>query len=223
MDGGASWTARNTGLTNLNVRALAIDPVMPSILYAGTDGNGVFKLQQVNADLSVTMTDAPDPVVEGTSLTYTVTVANAGPGAAPEVTLTDPLSLGMTFSSATASQGSCTSGSGEPAPAVTVTCTLGAIPTGASATVTLVVVARQVIAPFPGTIPSFSNTATVSSLALDPDLANNTATASTTVAVPQVILGVTIAGTGSGTVTSSPSGISCTSGPAWPRSVVARR
>jgi hypothetical protein len=35
-DGGASWTAINTGLTTINVRMLAIDPKTPSTLYAGT-------------------------------------------------------------------------------------------------------------------------------------------------------------------------------------------
>lgn len=38
----AEWKAVNTGLTNIDVRSLGIDPVNPSTLYAGT-GNGVFK------------------------------------------------------------------------------------------------------------------------------------------------------------------------------------
>jgi len=44
-DGGASWSAVNTGLTNTHIRALAIDPATPSTLYAGTYayGGGVFK------------------------------------------------------------------------------------------------------------------------------------------------------------------------------------
>ena len=43
-DGGASWSAINTGLTNLDVRALAIDPRTPSTLYAGTR-RGVFDIE----------------------------------------------------------------------------------------------------------------------------------------------------------------------------------
>ena len=35
-NGGGSWTAINTGLTNPNVLALAIDPSAPATLYAGT-------------------------------------------------------------------------------------------------------------------------------------------------------------------------------------------
>jgi len=42
-DGGASWSAINSGLTNIRVRALAIDPANPTTLYAGTDGSSVFK------------------------------------------------------------------------------------------------------------------------------------------------------------------------------------
>jgi hypothetical protein len=41
-DGGATWSAVNTGLSNKSVWALAIDPTAPNTLYAGTYG-GVFK------------------------------------------------------------------------------------------------------------------------------------------------------------------------------------
>jgi uncharacterized repeat protein (TIGR02543 family) len=42
-DGGSTWTALNTGHTNLSVWALAINPLSPSTLYAGTWGYGVFR------------------------------------------------------------------------------------------------------------------------------------------------------------------------------------
>jgi len=42
INGGTSWSAANTGLTNIYVFSLAIDPVTPQTLYAGT-GVGVFK------------------------------------------------------------------------------------------------------------------------------------------------------------------------------------
>ena len=41
-DGGTSWTAVNTGLTNLNVTCIAEDPANPNDLYVGTAGSGVF-------------------------------------------------------------------------------------------------------------------------------------------------------------------------------------
>ena len=42
-NGGESWTAINTGLTGLDVNALAIDPSAPATLYAGAGSTGVFK------------------------------------------------------------------------------------------------------------------------------------------------------------------------------------
>jgi hypothetical protein len=53
INGGGNWSALNTGLTNTNVYALAINPAMPSIIHAGTNGGGVFSLQQVLAVVSV--------------------------------------------------------------------------------------------------------------------------------------------------------------------------
>jgi hypothetical protein len=41
-DAGVSWGEANTGLANTAVRVLAIDPITPGVLYAGT-GGGVFK------------------------------------------------------------------------------------------------------------------------------------------------------------------------------------
>jgi photosystem II stability/assembly factor-like uncharacterized protein len=42
-DGGITWSEVIAGLTNLDVRALAIDPQTPTTVYAGTYGGGVFK------------------------------------------------------------------------------------------------------------------------------------------------------------------------------------
>jgi hypothetical protein len=42
-DGGDNWSASNTGLTNLDVQALAINRNRSATLYAGTDGGGVFQ------------------------------------------------------------------------------------------------------------------------------------------------------------------------------------
>ena len=87
------------------------------------------------ADLSLTKTDSPDPVLAGELLTYTLTVHNAGPRSATGVTLTDTLPAGVTFDSATPSQGSCSEASG------TVTCALGTIANGADASVEIKVTA----------------------------------------------------------------------------------
>jgi hypothetical protein len=44
------WDTFNTGLTNLDIRALAIHPAAPATIYAGTNGGGVFK--RITSDAS---------------------------------------------------------------------------------------------------------------------------------------------------------------------------
>jgi uncharacterized repeat protein (TIGR01451 family) len=82
------------------------------------------------SDLTVAVTDAPDPVVAGENLVYTATVTNNGPGAAPAAKLNWSVPNGAAQISATPSQGNC--------PTVS-TCELGSLAAGASATLTLTV------------------------------------------------------------------------------------
>ena len=62
-----------------------------------------------HAELSVTASDAPDPVQVGSNVTYTVTVANDGPEVALAFVLTNLLPAGVAFVSATTIQGVCSS------------------------------------------------------------------------------------------------------------------
>ena len=57
------------------------------------------------ADLSVINSDNPDPVTQGSPLTYTVTIMNNGPDIAQTVLLTDTMPTGATFNFATINQG----------------------------------------------------------------------------------------------------------------------
>jgi len=116
--------------------------------------------------MGVTKTDSPDPVNVGSNLTYTVTVANAGPSSATSVVLTDTLPANVTFVSATAP---CTQAAG------TVTCNLGTIASGANTVITIVVT------PTGAAAASISNTASVTSAVTDPTPANNSQTITTTV------------------------------------------
>jgi uncharacterized repeat protein (TIGR01451 family) len=131
-----------------------------------------------SADLKITKSDSPDPVLAGQELSYTITVSNtAGPSDAQNVVITDTLPSQTTFVSAVANDPSvsCT------APAVgsegIVTCNMATLPFGSSVQVLLTVKVKS-------SVPSgasISNTATVGSQTTDPASSNNSATTSTAV------------------------------------------
>src|SRR5262249_53222153 len=121
--------------------------------------------------LVVTKTDSPDPVIAGSNITYTVTITNSGPSDAQSVQFTDTVPVGTSFVSATSSQGAVSQVAG------IVTGTLGTIVTGNSATVTLVF---KTDANATGTT-TVTNAASAFATTSDPNVANNTGTATTTV------------------------------------------
>lgn len=126
-----------------------------------------------SANLALTNTDSPDPVVINQSLVYTLGVSNGGPNTATSLILTDTLPTGVVYQSATGTGWSCSQAAG------VVTCTNPTLANGANSGVAITVTA-------PATAGTITNTATVTSAATDPTLANNTATATTTVQLPQV-------------------------------------
>lgn len=125
------------------------------------------------ADLSVGINDAPDPLNLGSNVTYTVTVANAGPGAALNVMLTNTLPAGFEFVSADSSQGNCANSGG------TVTCDLGVLLDASMATVAITAQANVA--------GSRTNAATVTSSTSDPVSANNSTTELTSVNSPPAV------------------------------------
>ena len=130
-------------------------------------------VDNASADVSVTQTDTPDPVTAGSNLTYTITVANAGPSAATNVALADALPAGTTFVSLSAPGGwSCTT------PAVggtgSVDCTIASLGVGSGAFTLTVNVD-------PATTAALTNTATVTATSADPNGGNESATETTTV------------------------------------------
>jgi Beta-propeller repeat/FIMAH domain len=60
-DGGRTWATAQSGLSTTGVTALAIDPVNPAIVYAGTYGDGVFKSMDAGQTWSLCF-DVPIPV-----------------------------------------------------------------------------------------------------------------------------------------------------------------
>ena len=88
------------------------------------------------ADLGIWMTDNPDPVRLGQTLTYQITVTNGASGArATNTVVTDVLPTGVAFVSCSVNPGSYNYSEAEN----TVYCNLGTLAVGATAGVTLVV------------------------------------------------------------------------------------
>ncbi len=123
-----------------------------------------------NADLAVTKTDSPDPVVEGNDITYTIVVTNNGPGTANNVMLTDPIGAMVIPVSTTPTQGTCSESLGN------IVCDLGTIANGATATVTYV--ATTIMGTAGGQETNFVSVTTTEN---DPVASNNSAQASTTI------------------------------------------
>jgi uncharacterized repeat protein (TIGR01451 family) len=138
-------------------------------VFENNYANNNFALQTnvlPKANLGLTLTDQPDPVVAGEALTYTMMVNNAGPSTATGVTLVNTLPAWVTYISSTPP---CNHSGG------TVTCNLGNVSNGASIQVTLV---GQVSPAASGTL---LDTAYVTSSVYDPDLNDNNRSTTTAV------------------------------------------
>ena len=122
----------------------------------------------LTADLSITKVDTPDPVFVGETLTYTITVTNAGPRDATELVVTDTLPAGVTFISASGTSWDCEEEMG------TVTCELSFLVNAAESMIEILVTA-------PLSAGEITNIARVSSDVFDTNTANNEVTTFTIV------------------------------------------
>jgi len=151
--------------TALDIEAVGVDRdtgagiIMPAEALHG--------LAPLENDLAVRMSALPDPVVVGGNLMYLIEVSNAGPSAATNVTLTNLLPASVTLLSVTNSQGASVNSNG------TVICNLGLLRGGSNATVAIV--------GMPSSVGFVTNRVNVSRAEVDPNPANNAATAVTTV------------------------------------------
>ena len=198
LNAGATPPAAQALLRNVTYENVASNPpttprTVRAVLADGDGGTGAAATKSITlalaADLAITLADAPDPVLVGASLTYTLTVTNTGPSAASNVRAASALPPGVTFTSATPS-GACTNAAG------TVTCALGTLAGGAGATATIVV--------SPTAAGTLTTTATVVANEVDPVPANNaSAPATTTVngsCAPRPNVGLAVRQTGPGTL-----------------------
>ena len=205
--GGAATITADTDLSGgfaqgtLNVTVPGTYEVEVGYCPDGCEDSTLFTITvlAISSDLSVTKSAAPSPATPGGNLTYTITVANAGPDPAPNVTLADTLPADFEFGSLGTPAGwSCTT------PAVgasgTVTCDKNVINPGGSQVLTIAgTVANSV--PAGGTL---TNSVSVATEGYDPDTSNNNA--STTTAVAAAAPSLAVAKVLTGTVDNDDSG-----------------
>jgi uncharacterized repeat protein (TIGR01451 family) len=166
-----------TNTVNINVPcSTAADPNCSN----NTASSSVIVASPSQADVSIVKTAAPEPVTQGTNLTYTLMVSNAGPAVAQNVSISDNIPSTTSFVSTSTPQGSCSTTAINVttpyASTLQVNCSLGSIGVGQDVVVTINVTAATFSASSLTT-----NTATVTSTTSDPNLANNTSTATSTI------------------------------------------
>jgi uncharacterized repeat protein (TIGR01451 family) len=126
------------------------------------------------ADLALTKFDDPDPLENGTTLTYTLEVTNDGPSSAINVVVEDMLPDGVSVVSVNAGGGNCNAGvPGNPL--LPTTCTFDTMAPATSEMMTIVVNVD------PGALDVIFNDARVFSDVFDPNNSNNLASADTTI------------------------------------------
>jgi uncharacterized repeat protein (TIGR01451 family) len=146
-----------------------------------TASSSTFVTSPSQADVSIVKTATPEPVNQNANLTYTIQVTNNGPAVAQTVNVTDTLPSSVIFTNLATSQGSCTQGAGA------ISCALGTLGVGATVVITVNVDASTFSGP--GTpcntvngIPySVCNIASVTSTTSDPNPANNSSEADSTI------------------------------------------
>ena len=141
----------------------------------------VIKAQVAEAlkpDPSVVITAAPDPVVTGSNVTYTITLRNNRPTPATNVVVTSNLPASTALVSCAATGGVC-GGAGN-----TITASFSQLAGNASQTITIAARVDCAVAD----LASISNTVTVTSATPDANLNNNSATATFTASNPPPVI-----------------------------------
>src|SRR5262249_48244011 len=177
--------AATPGGTTITNNAVATSDT-PDGTQANNTGTATTTAQS-QADLALTKSDSPDPVIAGSNITYTVNFVNNGPGSATSVTVTDAVPANTTFVSAVVTPGTGWSTS---SPAVggtgNVVFSKASVLNGETAVFPIVVKVN----PSTANGATITNSATAAPTSSDPNTANNTATATTTVST-QADLSVT--------------------------------
>ena len=168
----AAATPAGTNITDI---ATATAGNMPPGITTNSASATVVVAGANSADMAIVKTGSPNPVTQGTPLTYTLIVTNNGPASVTNVTVTDTLPLALTYLQTTTTQGSCSEAGG------TVTCLLGPMANAATATISILTIPNA-----PGIVTNIA-TVSLSPDQTDPNLSNNTSTQSETITAPTSI------------------------------------
>jgi uncharacterized repeat protein (TIGR01451 family) len=185
-------TTNASGFANFSATtttAVAVSAPVSATWTASEGGTSEFAADVVNTapeiNLSLTLTDDPDPAPSNGVLTYTIVVTNPSSFTATNVVITDTLASGVTFIAGKSSLPATITQSGQ-----VVRFTIGNLAPMSSVTVML-----TTVPPNAGTI---SNTAEVDATENDSDQSDNAATITTTVvaSVDLVASGIATPSTG---------------------------
>ncbi|MEM7334874.1 MAG: Ig-like domain-containing protein, partial [Chloroflexota bacterium] len=146
------------------------------ISYFDGSGNDITLSDTNTADLSITVSDSPDPVDPTQNLTYSFNVTNGSSNPAYNVVSNVTLPTGVTFVSSSGCAESPTGGT---------TCSLGTISSSSSSSFQIVVSVGA------ATSGDMTLSASVSSSTTDPSSGNNSDSETTTVGTPPVLAAVT--------------------------------
>ena len=163
----ATVNATGTYLNTATVSSTTNDPTL------GNNTNTATTTPTASADLSIDKDDAGASVVPGNNVAYTITVANAGPSAASNIVVSDPIPAGLNFASAAGAGWACVNNAG------TVECSRPTLAAGGNAAIALTL---AVPANYAGA-SSISNTASVGSATADPNNGNDSDTETTPVSI----------------------------------------
>lgn len=175
VGGTATFTVNatiNSGATGtlVNTATITVPPGTTETAPANNSATDTNSLTP-QADLSITKTDLPDPVVAGTNLVYSITITNHGPSDAVSVGLVDTLPFQVNFVSSIPGGPTCAHALG------VVTCSLGTLVASTSTNVTITVAVPSSVVD--GVV--ISNTAVTSSSTADPGPNPNVAVQTTLV------------------------------------------
>jgi uncharacterized repeat protein (TIGR01451 family) len=168
--GGSAWSQLRGSVQISRAQGFFFDEKTGKA-YASSAGRGEWEIDLPQADLAITKTHFPDPVIAGNQLTWELSVSNNGPDAAPDVVVTDTLPAQDTYLTNNLNPPASCTASGQ-----TVTCDLGDLANGQTVTFSIVTLVLPTTVANAGGPTNLTNSATVSSAAvIDPNSSNNTA------------------------------------------------